>query len=103
MHGAAKNRQFMIEEAARNKEPNIIPGMDVEHRWNSTFDLLVQALRITNSLSSLSNMLLRENKNINFSRIEKEDWDNVLLIKEFPEPFKQGKNQLLNTFKINFT
>ena len=48
-------------------------------------------------------MLLRENKNINFSRIEKEDWDNVLLIKEFPEPFKQGKNQLLNTFKINFT
>jgi hypothetical protein len=103
LHGAAKNRQFMIEEASRNKEPNIIPGMDVEHRLNSTFDLLVQALRITNSLSSLSNMLLRENKNIIFSRIEKEDWDSFLLIKEFLEPFKQGKKQLLNTFKINFT
>ena len=36
--------------------------MDVEHRWNSTYDLLVSALRITKSLTALSDNILREKK-----------------------------------------
>jgi len=34
MHSARKLREFMIDETDRNSEPNIVPGMDVEHRWN---------------------------------------------------------------------
>jgi len=67
--------------------------MDVEHRWNSTYDLLVSALRITKSLSSLSDYIVREKKNNNYERINEEDWDQVELIKNFLEPFKQGNNK----------
>ena len=38
LHGAAKNRQFMSNETSKNNEPDIVPDMDKEHRWNSTYD-----------------------------------------------------------------
>ena len=31
----------MSDETNSFKEPNIVPGMDVETNWNSTFDLLI--------------------------------------------------------------
>ena len=55
-----------------------------------TYDLLVSALRITKSLTALSDNIVREKKNSFFTCIEEDDWDNVILIKKFLEPFKQG-------------
>jgi len=85
----------MSNETLKNKEPNIVPGMDVAHRWNSTYDLLTSALRVTKSLTILSESIVRDKKNDRFSSIEQKDWDEVLLIKTFLEPFKQGKLHIL--------
>ena len=85
----------MSNETLKNKEPNIVPGMDVAHRWNSTYDLLTSALRVTKSLTILSESIVRDKKNDRFSSIEQKDWDEVLLIKNFLEPFKQGKLHIL--------
>ena len=89
MHSARKLREFMIDETDRNSEPNIVPGMDVEHRWNSTYDLLKSALRIKKSLTSLSFKLVQEKNNQNFSQITETDWYVVEKICDFLEPFKE--------------
>ena len=41
----------MSDETNSFKEPNIAPRMDVETRWNSTYDLLISALRVPKSLT----------------------------------------------------
>ena len=90
LHCASKNRQFIESESIRFSEPNIIPGMDVGHRWNSSYDLLRSALRIKQSLGSLSVEIIREKKSGIYKNIDEEDWKNVSLICNFLEPFKQG-------------
>ena len=64
--------------------------MDVEHRWNSTYDLLKNALRIKKLLTSLSFKLVQEKNNQNFSQITETDWYVVENICDFLEPFKEG-------------
>lgn len=90
MHSARKLREFMIDETDRQNEPNIVPGMDVEHRWNSTYDLLKSALRIKKSLTSLSLKLVQEKHNQNISNITEADWIVADKICDFLEPFKEG-------------
>jgi hypothetical protein len=80
----------MFEETVRNNEPSIIPGLDVEHRWNSTYDLLKSALRIQKSITSLSFKLVQENKSKEYSVISENDWEVAKNICEFLEPFKTG-------------
>ena len=80
----------MHDETSRNNEPNIVPGMDVEHRWNSTYDLLKSALRIKASLTSLSFKLLQDNNSKSFSQITETDWQVAEIICDFLEPFKEG-------------
>ena len=93
----------MSNETIKNNEPDIVPGMDVEHRWNSTYDLLVSALRITKSLTALQDMIVREKKNGSYDRIEEEDWEEVKRIKTFLEPFKQGRGlKMLNNSIVAF-
>ena len=92
----------MANETQRNKEPNIIPGMDIAIRWNSTYDLLFDALRIPISLTSLSIEMVRQKKNSNYAAIEDSDWETITKITSFFEVFKQGmKSRLINKIFLN--
>ena len=73
-----------------NLEPDIVPGMDLPQRWNSTYDLLNSALKIKKSLTIISEQLVTERASLNFEAINEEDWEEVAEICNFLEPFKQG-------------
>jgi hypothetical protein len=87
-HCGAAIAQQLKRSQSHHKEPEIKVVMDVETRWNSTYDMISQALRIPKSLTDILDST--QSKKSEYENFEKTDWDNYNDINLFLEPFNQG-------------
>ena len=97
IHSSPKLTEYLETQSNIFQEPNIKIVMDVETRWNSTYDMLSTALRIKQSITAVSGYLVSQ-KETRYESLVENDWELVLNLTEFLEPFYQGNFKV----KINY-
>jgi len=90
IHSSSKLTQYLENHTTSNFEPNLKVVLDVPTRWNSTHQMLKNALRIIKSITATSNYLVFE-KQTSFSALVDEDWNLIEIFAQILEPFDQGK------------
>ena len=89
IHCASSRRVAFKEMCEGNKEPAIVPSLDVATRWNSTHNMLASCLRVKHSFTRISSEFAREFDSI--EEMTSSDWEKITLIIDFREPFNQCK------------
>lgn len=75
------------QKACKEKELSV--SLDIEIRWNSTFDMIDRAMKIRKSLTAISKDLNDEKPEENIL-LDLEDFNNASLVLEILEPFNQS-------------
>lgn len=83
------SNRFMKIQINAFKEKNLEVVMDVETRWNSTFDMIDRALKLKKSLSAVSNHLVN-NGDSTYATLNESDWKKCDSIVKILEPFYQS-------------
>ena len=76
------------EKAYKEQELSVV--LDIEIRWNSTFEMLDRAIKIRKSLIAIS-INLKEEKPDEDILLENEDFEKASIVLNLLEPFKQSK------------
>ncbi|CAF0931624.1 unnamed protein product [Brachionus calyciflorus] len=70
-----------------NREPEITVILDTKTRWNSTYDMIIVALKIKKSLNDLTSKPEHELVHLSLTN---EEWNIIENFKEILEPFKKA-------------
>ncbi len=80
----------MKQQFTAYNEKNLEVVMDVETRWNSTYDMLSRAYKIKQALTAVSNNLVNNGES-NSTTIDDSDWKKCDSIIKLLEPFYQSE------------
>lgn len=91
IHRSPKFTQDLHFQCIACEEPSIQVVMDVDTRWNSTYDMLATALRIKKALTAMSSSISSKLKNDEkMDPLNAQDWNVVNIVTELLYPFYQG-------------
>ena len=64
--------------------------LDIDIRWNSTYDMIKTGIHLKNPINTISNNLVEERDSACES-LNKKDWDTAVIVCDLLEPFNEGK------------
>ena len=89
IHCSSKlNEQLYSSCLAHSIQPRKIE-MDMEIRWNSTYNMLTTSLKLKLPITFISSNLITEHDS-SYELLNQNDWDLSLMVCELLEPFNQG-------------
>ena len=89
IHSSTKLTAELTVYEKANKEKELSVVLDVEVRWNSTYDMLNRAVKIRKSLLSISKDLKEEKLN-NDILVDNDDFEKAIIVLDLLEPFNQS-------------
>ena len=63
--------------------------LDIDIRWNSTYDMIRTGIKLKNPINTISNNLVEERDSA-YESLNQMDWDTALIVCDLLEPFNEG-------------